>query len=179
MVIAAKREAAIHKKERKESNRAIDCEFQSIQMSVDLAKQEKMKQSEAEKDAAQVEAMLARFSTATTTGTSTTEEEDEDNEEEVDMAVTVTSPKIDVDNINTKVKNIETGHVIVDSSSRSQVSTLTSALSQDATSMDMDSANDIEDVPFSKCNIFKEKYMKHMKNLSFNNDNNKKCEATV
>jgi predicted lipase len=73
MLISAKREAALHKKERKkerkECNKAINYEFQSIQMSVDLAKHEKLIQSEGEKDAARVEAMLARFSSTTTTAT--------------------------------------------------------------------------------------------------------------
>jgi hypothetical protein len=67
ILIAAKREAAQHKKERKECKIAIDSEFLSIQMSVDLAKQEYFNDSEAEKDAALVEAMLARFSTTTAT----------------------------------------------------------------------------------------------------------------
>jgi hypothetical protein len=89
MLLRAKQEAATHMKQRKESKRTIHCEFQLIQMSVDLAKQEKLKQSEAEKDAAKVKVMLAR--SATTPSTSCTTTASYEDEEVVNLSLPFTN----------------------------------------------------------------------------------------
>jgi hypothetical protein len=161
MLLRAKQEAATHKKQRKESERTIHCEFQLIQMSVDLAKQEKVKQSEAEKDAAKVKVMLARFATTpSTTDTTTASYEDEEvvnpsQPLQTEMYVDVTIPGNKFDNNITKNnnnKNIENSNLVVDSSIRSQVSNLTFALSQDTNTFEIESAMEIEieNIPFSQ-----------------------------
>jgi hypothetical protein len=86
--------------------------------------------------------------------------------------------KIHNDNTIINNKNIENRNLIVDSSIKSQVSTLTSALSQDTSTIEMESAIEIEDIPFSQCDLLKNKYKEQMNNLNLNNTI-KKTEATV
>jgi hypothetical protein len=177
MLLKAKQEAATHKKQRKESEKAILCEFQSIQMSVDLAKEEQSKQSGAEKDAAKVKVMLARFATTTSIIDTTSLEDEEVIDRSVpphsDIFIQLPNPGDKTNNDNTKNnnKNIENSNLIVDSTTRSQVSNLTSALSQDTNTIEIESAMEIEieNIPFSQCNLFKIKHEQQMKHLNLNN----------
>jgi hypothetical protein len=148
-------------------------------MSVDLAKQEQLKQSGAEKDAAKVKVMLARFATTTSTiDTTTTSLEDEEGADQLvplrsDISIQLPNPGDKTNNDNTKnnSKNIENSNLIVDSSTRSQVSNLTSALSQDTNIIEVESAMEIEieNIPFSQCNLLKNKHEQQMKHLNLNN----------